>query len=76
MRPRKTVLVNKGGQTIVAPANPSMTRRHFVERAQVIARIEDPEERKTEAYKWAQIFGSENYRFDLDRFLKACNVED
>lgn len=41
-----------------------------------IAAITDKNERKTVAKNFCEIFSEQNQRFDENKFLKACNVQN
>jgi hypothetical protein len=51
-----------------------MSRRHFAKIAEIIARIEDEQERKRVAHEMAEVCRSENSRFDSARFYSACKI--
>lgn len=51
-----------------------LTRKDFVIVAEIIAKLEDPTERKEMAEKHAVAFKKNNPRFDRSRFMTACNV--
>jgi hypothetical protein len=52
-----------------------MTRKHFRMIAEIISKIENPEERKAMAEKNAIACKKSNPRFDRTKFLEACNVK-
>ena len=52
-----------------------MSRKDYRAMAQVIAQIADSAERKGAAQRAAQVFASDNPRFDAARFYAACNVQ-
>lgn len=55
--------------------SPKYTRRHYVQIAGVIARLE-PVSRKEFADKHAAEFAADNPRFDRKRFFNACGLPE
>ena len=51
-----------------------MTRKHFVMVAQVVSAIDDVNIRRETALNFASEFQKENPRFDIEKFVKACNA--
>ena len=51
-----------------------MTRKHFVMVANVVSSIDDMSTRREVALNFASEFRKENARFDMERFMKACNA--
>ena len=52
-----------------------MSRKHFIALASAIAAIENKKARRAAAEKIAAACRQFNPRFNLDRFLRACGVE-
>jgi hypothetical protein len=50
-----------------------MTRKHFQMIANVVKNIDDPKIRHAVAMDFAQRLQGENPRFDISRFVGACN---
>ena len=50
-----------------------MTRKHFQMIANVVKNIDDPNVRHPEAMDFAQKHKGANPRFDISRFVGACN---
>jgi hypothetical protein len=55
-----------------------VTKRHFQETANIIRSMRDdePEAARVFARHMADFFKQENPRFDRERFMKACGLED
>ena len=51
-----------------------MTRKHFIMIANVVSAIDDMDTRREVALNFSSEFQKENIRFDIQRFLKACNA--
>lgn len=51
-----------------------MTKKHFQMVANVISAIDDINTRRETALNFASEFQKENPRFDIQRFIKACNA--
>lgn len=51
-----------------------MTRKHFVMIAQVVSAIDNMDTRREVALNFSSEFQKENPRFDIERFMKACNA--
>lgn len=49
-----------------------MTRKHFQLVANVVAAIDNLDTRKEVALNFASEFTKENPRFDIEKFIKAC----
>jgi len=52
-----------------------MTRKHFIEAAEIIKAISKKKERERTAYRFATMFRKFNKRFDSAKFFRACNVK-
>jgi hypothetical protein len=52
------------------------TRKHFVATAQTVSAIQDEKERKKHAEIHADRYSKENPRFDRNKFMKACGIND
>ena len=50
-----------------------MTRKHFQMIANVVKNIDDPKTRHAVAMDFAMRLKAENPRFDISRFVGACN---
>ena len=50
-----------------------MTRKHFQMIANVVKNIDDPKTRHAVAMDFAMRLKAENPRFDISRFVSACN---
>jgi hypothetical protein len=50
------------------------TRKHFIQTAQTVAKIENETVRYQTALEFAHTFRKENPRFDTFRFMAACNA--
>lgn len=51
-----------------------MTRKHFIQIAAMLAKIEDMAERKRQAEEFAAVAKKSNPRFDYQRFYAACGL--
>jgi hypothetical protein len=49
-------------------------RKHFIQIAETVAKIENGAVRYQTALEFAYIFRKENLRFDTFRFMAACNA--
>jgi hypothetical protein len=53
----------------------SMSKKHFIIIARVVANIDDPKQRRITAIQFAGELAALNSAFDRQRFLAACNAE-
>lgn len=51
-----------------------MTKKHFEATALIVSRISNPTTRATVAADFADLFASENPRFNRDLFMAACGL--
>ena len=52
------------------------TKKDFIAAAKTIAAITDESEKKAVANNFCDIFAKQNTRFDKQKFLTACNVQN
>ena len=50
------------------------TRKHFKEIASILSEINDTETRHQVSLRFAQYFKNNNPRFDIQRFIVACET--
>jgi hypothetical protein len=53
-----------------------MSKKHFQAFADAIAQIKSQPERRRAADLVAKVCSESNVRFDIARFMQACNVKD
>lgn len=53
-----------------------MTKKYFIQAAEIISNISNKKERKVVANHFANFFAQTNDRFKRDTFLEACEPKD